>query len=60
MKDIVRMRICSIGAGGPKNALEGLKRARDRIAGNAEMSADVKTKVLEQLDREIERMGKGG
>lgn len=58
-KDVVRMRICSVGAGGPRNALEGLKRARERLASNPELSADVKKQVLDQLDGEIARLSKG-
>lgn len=57
-KDVVRMRICSVGAGGPRNALEGLKRARERLASNPELSADVKKQVLDQLDGEIARLSK--
>ncbi len=61
-KQIVRVRIC--GKGDPAmasvHALGGLKSARARIAGNSEMSAEIKAKVLEELDREIARLSKGG
>lgn len=61
-KQVMRIRVCGKGdpAMASAHALAGLKSARDRIAGNKGMSAEIKSKVLEELDREIARMGKGG
>lgn len=61
-KQVMRIRICGKGdpAMASAHALGGLKSARARIAGNAEMSAEIKAKVLEELDREIARLSKGG
>jgi bla regulator protein BlaR1 len=61
-KQVMRIRICGKGdpAMASAHALGGLKSARARIAGNGEMSAEIKAKVLEELDREIARLSKGG
>jgi len=61
-KQVMRIRICGTSdpAMASAHALGGLKSARARIAGNGEMSAEIKAKVLEELDREIARLSKGG
>ena len=61
-KQIVRVRICGKGdpAMATAHALNGLKAARERISGNGDMSSEIKSKVLEELDREIARLSKGG
>lgn len=61
-KHITMVRICANGdpAMASAHALGGLKSARARIASNSEMSAEIKAKVLEDLDREIARLSKGG
>ena len=59
-KQGVRVRICGKGdsAMASAHALAGLKSARDRISGNGDMSADIKAKVIEELDREIAKLSK--
>ncbi|WP_310535427.1 M56 family metallopeptidase [Novosphingobium sp.] len=59
-KHIYMVRVCGDGdpAMASVHALGGLKSARARIAGNGEMSAEIKAKVLEELDREIARLSK--
>lgn len=59
-KQVVRVRICGKGdpAMASAHALAGLKSARDRISGNGDMSAEIKAKVLEELDREIAKLSK--
>ena len=59
-KQVVRVRICGKGdpAMASAHALAGLKKARDRISGNGDMSADIKAKVIEELDREIAKLSK--
>ncbi|MFM5907931.1 MAG: M56 family metallopeptidase, partial [Novosphingobium sp.] len=59
-KQMVKVRVCSTGAMASAHALGGLKKARERISANAEMSAEIKARVLEELDREIAKMAKGG
>lgn len=61
-KQIMRIRVCGKGdpAMASAHALAGLKSARDRISGSGDMSADIKAKVLEELDREIAKLSKGG
>ncbi|MFM6931645.1 MAG: M56 family metallopeptidase [Novosphingobium sp.] len=61
-RHIYMVRVCGDGdpAMAATHALGGLKSARARIAGNSEMSAEIKAKVLEELDREIARLSKGG
>ncbi|MFM5932076.1 MAG: M56 family metallopeptidase [Novosphingobium sp.] len=59
-KQVVKIRVCSTGAMAAAHALGGLKKARERISANTEMSAEIKAKVLEELDREIAKMAKGG
>ncbi|MGH6787257.1 MAG: M56 family metallopeptidase [Novosphingobium sp.] len=58
-KQRMRMRFCG-AAGAEAHALEAMKRARESIGRNPGMSDEVRTKVLEELDREIERMSKQG
>ncbi|MXO58673.1 hypothetical protein GRI89_03840 [Altererythrobacter salegens] len=42
-----------------RSAAMGLRAARDSIARNREMSADVRDEVLEELDAEIQRIERG-
>jgi hypothetical protein len=50
--------ICNRGA--PGQALNSLRATRDRIARNSALSEDVRRDVLQDLDREIERLQRGG
>lgn len=56
---IVKMRFCHKG-GTPAMALEAMKKARDRMKDNSELSAEIKDKILKNLDAEIERLSKQG
>lgn len=55
-----RMRIAGAEAKAHAAALEGLKRARDRIAKNPKMPTEVRDEVLRDLDAEIADMGSEG
>jgi bla regulator protein BlaR1 len=50
--------ICNRGA--PGQALNSLRATRDRIARNTALSEDVRRDVLQDLDREIERLQRDG
>lgn len=55
VRRVVRMRVCNNG-GTPEQALSAMRRARERVAANTEMSAQIRDQVLEQLDAEIARL----
>ncbi len=58
-KERVRMRFCHAAAA-ESHALEAMKKARDSIGRNHGLSDEIRAKVLEELDREIENMSKPG
>lgn len=55
-RQIVRMRFCS-AAGAEANAGAALRKARERISADTNLSPEVKARVLEQLDAEIAKAG---
>lgn len=52
---ISKVMICSKG-GDKAQALAGLKKARDKVAADSSLSAEIKTEVLKQLDAEIAKL----
>jgi hypothetical protein len=54
---VVKMRFCSHG-GSQAMALDAIKKARDKMSTNSELSGEIRAKVLEALDREIERLSR--
>lgn len=58
-RQTVKMHFCHKG-GTPALALEAMKKARDRMKDNSELSAEIKDKILKNLDAEIERLSKQG
>ncbi len=54
-----RVVICSRGGNAGTTSVETLQRARERIAGNDDMSAETKQRVLAELDRAIARARSG-
>lgn len=58
-RQVVKMKFCSHG-GSRTMALDAIKKARDNMAGNTELSPEIRTKVLESLDREIARLSSDG
>lgn len=52
---IAKVMICSKG-GDKAQALAGLKKARDKVAADSSLSAEIKTEVLKQLDAEIAKL----
>ena len=58
-RQTVKMRFCSKGAG-PAMALEAMKKARERMGENKELSSEMKEKILKSLDEQIEKMSKQG
>jgi len=51
-----RIVLCSRGNANPAERAERLQRARDRLAGDTELSAETRTRITAQLDREIARL----
>jgi bla regulator protein blaR1 len=51
-----RVVLCSRGAGTPAERAERLQRARDRLAGDDDLSAEQRARVTAALDREIARL----
>jgi hypothetical protein len=51
----VRIMLCAKGDGAPADRVTALQRARERIAGNEEVPADAKQRILAQLDQAIAR-----
>jgi len=58
-RQVVKMRFCHKG-GTPALALEAMKKARDRMKDNSALSAEMKDKILKNLDAEIARLSKQG
>ena len=54
--DRTRVVLCSRGNATPAERAERLQRARDRLAGDSELSAEAKARVTAALDREIARL----
>jgi beta-lactamase regulating signal transducer with metallopeptidase domain len=54
-RQTVKLRFCSHG-GSKAMALDKIKQARDMMAAKSELSAEIRAKVLEALDREIARL----
>jgi hypothetical protein len=53
--------ICNqVRGGGAGQALNSLRATRERIARNSALSEDVRRDVLQDLDREIERLQRDG
>ncbi|MDE2596045.1 MAG: hypothetical protein KGL44_04110, partial [Sphingomonadales bacterium] len=55
----VRIRTC-VDGGSKAAAIDGIRRAKERIAADAKMSPGLKQQVLQQLDAEIERLSRQG
>ena len=51
-----RIVLCSRGEGSPGNRADRLAHVRDRIAGDSELSAEQKARVLAAIDRQIARL----
>lgn len=51
-----RIMLCSRGGANPAQRAEHLQRARDRLAQNNELSAEMRARITAQLDREIARL----
>ena len=51
-----RVVLCSRGDASPAQRAERLQRARDRLAGDTELSAEARARVTAALDREIARL----
>lgn len=54
-RQAVQLKFCSHG-GSKAMALDAIRKARADMANNTEMSAEIRAKVLEALDREITRL----
>ena len=55
----VRMRFCSHGAA-KTHALEGLRRARERLSADRNLSDTIRADVLRRLDAEIAKLSRQG
>ena len=51
-----RIMLCSRGNASPAERAERLQHARDRLAGDTELSAEARARITAQLDREIARL----
>lgn len=51
-----RIVLCSRGNASPAERAERLQRARERLAGETELSAETRARITAQLDREIARL----
>ncbi|MCC6926925.1 M56 family metallopeptidase [Novosphingobium sp.] len=58
-REVSRVMICS-KAGDKAHALDGLKKARDRVARDSNLSDKIKSEILQQLDAEIAKLSKAG
>jgi beta-lactamase regulating signal transducer with metallopeptidase domain len=56
---MVKVKICSM-AHAEKSALSGLKSARERLANDPKLPANVRDDVLKSLDEEIAKLSKAG
>ncbi len=56
---MVKVKICAM-AHAEKSALEGLKSARERLASDPKLPANVRDDVLKSLDEEIAKLSKAG
>lgn len=56
---IAKVSVCNKG-GTPAMALEAMKKARQRMSENTDLSADMKALILKNLDAEIEKLSKQG
>lgn len=56
-RQTVKMRFCTKG-GTSAMALDAMKKARERMAENKELSAEMKERVLKGIDAEIEKLSK--
>lgn len=54
-RKVSRVLICNKG-GDKAQALAGLKQARDKVANDSSLSAEIKAEVLKQLDAEIAKL----
>jgi beta-lactamase regulating signal transducer with metallopeptidase domain len=52
-KERTRIMVCSKDGANPANRAEVLRGVRERIAGQADLSAETKQRILEQIDRAI-------
>jgi bla regulator protein blaR1 len=50
-----RFMLCTRGEGGAQNSVQALQRARERIAGEDNLSAEAKQRILTQIDQAIAR-----
>jgi beta-lactamase regulating signal transducer with metallopeptidase domain len=53
---VTRMKICADGKHAKGDALKGLRTARERIAADTKMDAEIRRSILEQLDAEIAKL----
>ena len=51
-----RIILCTRGDAAPAERAERLQRARDRLAGDTELSEEQRTRITAALDREIARI----
>jgi beta-lactamase regulating signal transducer with metallopeptidase domain len=58
-RQVVRMRFCNKG-GSQAMAVDAMRKARDRLAEDKQLSDEIRAKVIEELNREIERLSKAG
>lgn len=58
-RQVVKMRFCHKG-GSQAIAVDAMRKARDRLSSDSNLSDEIRAKVIEELDREIERMSKAG
>lgn len=58
-RQVVNLRFCSKG-GTPAMALDAMKKARERMAENKDLSAEIKERVLKSIDEQIEKLSKQG
>ena len=50
-----RLMLCTNGDTDPADRVEALQRARERLAGSEDLSAEVKQRILSRLDQAIAR-----
>lgn len=55
-RERTRIMVCSRGDSTPAERAANLQRARDRLAGNTELSGEARDRTLAALDREIARL----
>ncbi len=59
-RQVVRTKVCTDVRHAKGDALKGLRSARERIAADGKMDAEIKRSILEQLDAEIAKLSNQG